>query len=169
MVPALPAGCASINDAGGVMYNCSNVYYRPVLSGHIAGLSGCDLSIKATQQSKAKTAANEAAVLFEAAVLLLAGPMWWKSDGIRQFEADNGFRAERNIAIVTRKSCTCGPSASSCECANGSAFAAPGQSTDQCSGSGSAADEPCGAFPFTSRLLAIDARADRIASAMDGD
>jgi hypothetical protein len=33
MVPALPGGCAAINTGGAVMYNCSNVYYRPYHQG----------------------------------------------------------------------------------------------------------------------------------------
>ena len=33
MVPALPGGCSSINTGGGVLYNCSNVYYQPSYQG----------------------------------------------------------------------------------------------------------------------------------------
>jgi hypothetical protein len=33
MVHALPGGCAAINTGGVVMYNCSNVYYRPFYQG----------------------------------------------------------------------------------------------------------------------------------------
>jgi hypothetical protein len=33
MVPVLPGGCAAINTGGTVMYNCSNVYYRPYYQG----------------------------------------------------------------------------------------------------------------------------------------
>jgi hypothetical protein len=33
IVQALPGGCTSINSGGVVMYNCSNVYYRPFYQG----------------------------------------------------------------------------------------------------------------------------------------
>ena len=33
MVPALPGGCATINAGGGMVYQCSNVYYRPYYQG----------------------------------------------------------------------------------------------------------------------------------------
>jgi len=33
MVQTLPGGCTSINSGGAVMYNCSNVYYRPYYQG----------------------------------------------------------------------------------------------------------------------------------------
>jgi hypothetical protein len=33
MVGALPGGCAAINTGGAVVYNCSNVYYRPYYQG----------------------------------------------------------------------------------------------------------------------------------------
>ena len=46
MVPALPGGCANINSGGVVLYNCSNVYYRPYYQGTTLGLSGCNLPIR---------------------------------------------------------------------------------------------------------------------------
>ena len=33
MVPTLPGGCATVNAGGGVVYQCSNVYYRPYYQG----------------------------------------------------------------------------------------------------------------------------------------
>ena len=33
MVPTLPGGCATINAGGAVIYNCSNIYYRPYYQG----------------------------------------------------------------------------------------------------------------------------------------
>jgi hypothetical protein len=33
MVPTLPGGCANINSGGVVLYNCSNIYYRPYYQG----------------------------------------------------------------------------------------------------------------------------------------
>lgn len=33
MVQALPGGCSSISTGGAVVYNCSNVYYRPYYQG----------------------------------------------------------------------------------------------------------------------------------------
>ena len=33
VVSALPGGCASVSSAGTVLYNCSNVYYRPYYQG----------------------------------------------------------------------------------------------------------------------------------------
>jgi hypothetical protein len=33
MVTALPGGCATVNTGGGVLYQCSNIYYRPYYQG----------------------------------------------------------------------------------------------------------------------------------------
>jgi hypothetical protein len=33
IVPGLPGGCAVINAAGGMFYNCANVYYHPYYQG----------------------------------------------------------------------------------------------------------------------------------------
>jgi outer membrane usher protein FimD/PapC len=33
VVPALPGGCATISSGGAMIYNCSNVYYRPYYQG----------------------------------------------------------------------------------------------------------------------------------------
>lgn len=45
----LPGSCSAISAGGGVIYNCSNVYYRPFLSGNQSGLSGGHLSLTRTR------------------------------------------------------------------------------------------------------------------------
>jgi hypothetical protein len=33
VIPTLPGGCATVSAGGAMIYNCSNVYYRPYYQG----------------------------------------------------------------------------------------------------------------------------------------